>query len=99
MTLVDTTQTPVNLQHRVTAQFQMCDWATGDQKILANATVVQNNADPSTWGQVVYYWQAGDTDTPGVYKGRCLVDFGNGVIAYPQTEELVVLVSSVGGMP
>ncbi len=63
-------------------KFHMIDPSSSTEK-------VDNNSDtsvltPKTDGKVQYDWQAGDTDTPGLFDGEFQVNFPGGqIITFP----------------
>lgn len=65
---------------------------------LTDDTVKVNSASAAvvgtpTAGNVAYTWQAGDTDTPGIYRGEWLVTFSGGRSAsYPNDRDLLIAV-------
>ncbi len=66
--LTDSQGNPVNLAS-LTVTFRMVNFYTGDIAVNNQpAQVLQNAAQPSTWGEVAYIWNNGETSTPGLYQ-------------------------------
>lgn len=57
-----------------TIVFSMYNRATGRPKVNNQSVTIRTAVS----GQVRYTWQAGETDTPGVYVGKTVVTFGSG---------------------
>jgi hypothetical protein len=75
-TLTDEDDEPVGIEG-ATVVFQMTPISGGTVKVQAEATNEQvgDDIDGSNIGDVSYEWQAGDTDTPGLYLAEWEVTY------------------------
>lgn len=82
-TLKDPDGTVVNLAGS-SVRFHMADMA-GTIKVDTTATIVDND------GVVRYSWQAGDTDTAGLYKAEFEVTYADSTIeTFPNEGKLII---------
>jgi hypothetical protein len=89
--LTDTAGGPLNLAD-ASVRFRMTNYHTGINAVDAQATVVQDNDNPETWGQVAYFWQSPDTAAAGLYQAWFIVDWGNGPSHFPPDGEWFILI-------
>ncbi len=67
---------PVNLS-ACTVTFRCSEPNSGNVMITGTAGIV-NQSDSDDWGKCYYQWQAGDTDTPGIYRIEWSILFPDG---------------------
>ncbi len=71
MTLFDQQNLPLDL-NGMSVSFRLVDRYTQYVKINNHQAIIVQSG-PSSLGQVLYNWQAGDTDIPGLYKASWIV--------------------------
>src|SRR4051812_21772858 len=88
-TLTDGSGNRVNLTG-ASVNFRMVDYYTNEVIVNTSATVLQNNDNADTWGQVAYFWREGDTATAGLYVAWWIVDQGSGLEHYPTDRSFLI---------
>ena len=88
VSLVGATGFPVDVSAATDVRFRMGNTLTRVELFSRIVTI----EDPVT-GQLVYDWQAGDTDVPGVYYGEFVVNWALGrPQTYPESGYLVIAI-------
>lgn len=91
--LTDSENVSINLAG-CTIAFRMVDLHTGD--VIVNdrpAVSLQTDSDRSTWGRCTYIWDAGETDTPGVYRAWFIVSSGGLATHFPPDGDWYILIT------
>lgn len=89
--LKDQNGTPLDLSSG-TVRFQMENYHTGHQVLDQEATILQNNQNSNTFGQVVYYWNTNDTSIPGLYRAWFLSQLGSGPQHHPADGSFLIMI-------
>lgn len=90
-TLTDVMGNPLDLSG-ATVRFQMVNFYSRRLYLNLEATVIQNDNNQATWGQVAYYWKSADTREPGLYQTYFVIDYGNGPSHFPADGDYFVLI-------
>jgi len=93
--LKDATLSVIDLTFATGVRFIMTDKVTGDKKVDAVATIVDDAG-----GIVKYSWETGDTDTFGSYKGEFEVQYPGGkTLTVPNYTYInIKVVADLGGV-
>lgn len=86
VTLEDSNGDPVDLSGVSSVTFSMSEVEAGTAKVVAQTALIVS----ATEGKVAYQWQAGDTDTEGLYKAEFNVVFTGAPGTVPNGNYLLV---------
>lgn len=91
--LTDVAGNPLQLSVVGTSlRFRMVNVHTGVVQVDAEGKIVQNDDDPTTYGQVAYLWERQDTVVSGLYQAWFITDMGNGPQHFPPDGSFYVLI-------